>query len=60
MISGMAQERPLWMRFCAISPNGQISVGNNANITPYMLRSTLSVPCACGESDTINFPIILN
>ena len=26
MISGMAQERPLWMRFCAISPNGQTIV----------------------------------
>ena len=31
----------------------------SAIITPYMFFSTLSVPCACGERETINFPIIV-
>ena len=28
-------------------------------MTPYMLRSTVSVPCACGDNDTINLLIVL-
>ena len=40
--------------------NDTSNAGNNAIITPYILRSTLSVPCACGDNDTINLLIVLN
>ena len=37
--------------------NDTINAGTNAIITPYILRSTLSVPCACGDNETINLLI---
>ena len=33
------------------------TTGWSAISTPYILRSTLSVPWACGDNETINFAI---
>ena len=33
--------------------------GISAITTPNMLRSTVSLPCACGERETTSFPIFL-
>ena len=38
--------------------NDTSRAGNSASTTPYMFFSTLSVPCACGDSETISLLII--
>ena len=38
--------------------NDTRSAGIKAMMTPYILRSTVSVPWACGDNETINFPIL--